>query len=279
VIDSYRAAGNIAYQLGYLTAAVGIPLVGLTLLIVGLSQRSRSRARRTAYPPPYPSYPPPSGYPPNAGYPGPPPPPGVYPGYPTGYPPARTGSSGTALIAIGVVLLVFGGVGIAGRAASVGSRTSTAIRSSTAEASPSAKPTSLQVGQCITESSYRTGFIGSGPFDCTDPASNYELAARVPAGGACPDGKSDGSVYDRLTNDSNTLCFLPNLKEGKCYTQTPGPPTETVSPVDCTDTQRSQLKVAQRIDGSTDASLCPPGTKAIDFPRPARLYCFGTGGS
>ena len=282
---TYLAADDIAYRAGYLVAAIGIPLVGLILLIVGLKQRSRRRLRPGPYAPPYPPpYPPPPGYPPNAGYPAPPPPPGAYPGYPVGYPPPRTGSSGTALIAIGVVLLLLGGLGILGRAAVVSSKKPSSASSAgsstqatpSAQASPSSKPPSLQVGGCISESSFRTGSVSSGPFDCTDPALNYELASRGGRGDACPDGKSHGSVYDRLNGESETLCFLPNLKQGQCYSTTDSGPAETVTLADCADTTRARLRVDKRVDGSTDTTQCAPGTKGIDFPSPARLYCLET---
>lgn len=290
MIDTYLAAGNIAYQAGYLTAAIGIPLVGLILLIVGLNQRSRGRRQPPGpYPPPYPpQYPPAPGYPPNVGYPGPPPPPGAYPGYPPAFPPPRTGSAGTALIVIGVVLLVLGGFGILGRLAAAGSKKSAGSDTSSSQFTTSAqvstsspvrtssKGSPLQIGQCITETNFRTGSLDSGPSDCADVASDYELAAQGGRGAACPDGKSTGSIYDRLTNQSNTLCFLPNLKQGQCYMTTQGV-TETVGPVDCTDS-RAQLRVIQRTDGSTDTTQCPPVTKAIAFPSPPRMYCVQTMG-
>jgi hypothetical protein len=283
VLATYLADRDIGFQAGYLAAALGIPLVGLILQIVGLRQRSRRRPRPGPYPPPFPpAYPPPPGYPPNAGYPptagypAPPPPPGAFPGYPMGYPPPRGGSSGTALIAIGVVLLVLGGLGIVGRAAVVSSKPSAKTHATSVEASPSVGPPGLQVGGCISEFSFRIGLVGTGPFDCADPELIYELAARGGHGQPCPDGKSQHSVYDKLNGDSDTLCFLPNLKQGQCYSAMQGGQAETVVRADCSDTTRPRFRVSRRIDGSTDTTQCPPGTKAIDFPSPARVYCLET---
>jgi hypothetical protein len=123
------AEGSAAEHAGELIAAFGFPIVGLMMLLLGLRRRSqiRSRARMLPPPGPYPyGYPPPSG-PVNAGYPnpqGPPLPPTYPPAYPPGYPaPRPVGSSGTALIVVGSLLLAFGVFGFLGRAANVVSRT------------------------------------------------------------------------------------------------------------------------------------------------------------
>jgi hypothetical protein len=273
VTATYLASGDVGFQAGYSLAAFGIPAVGLILLIVGIKQRSGNRRQPGTYPPP-------PGLPANTGYPGPPPPPGPYPGYPAGFaPPPRAGSPGTALIVIGAVLLMLGALGIVGRLAAAGSRTSAEARNTSGQVSPSSPASSLQVGQCIGEFTFRTGVITSAAADCGDPESVYELAARGGPTATCPDGKQDGSVYDRLTNESVTLCFVLNLKQGQCYMRMQGGPAETLSPVDCTDTRFAQLKVAQRTDGSTDTTQCPPGAKAISYPTPARLYCLVSAGS
>ena len=41
----------------------------------------------------------------------------------------------------------------------------------------------------------------------------------------------------------------------------------------CNEARSSQIKVVQRIDGSTDTSQCPPGIKGISYPTPAVVYC------
>jgi hypothetical protein len=79
--DAIGAAARLAFDLG-------VPLIGLTCLLIGLWERRRSRARTPVYP--YPPGPPPMRYPgpPPTAYPDPypgPPRPG-YPPYP-GYPP------------------------------------------------------------------------------------------------------------------------------------------------------------------------------------------------
>ncbi|WP_142281607.1 hypothetical protein [Mycobacterium kyorinense] len=145
MVTTFLAERDAAVQVGYLIGLFGIPLAGLVMLIIGLQQRSRSRMQPGPYPP---GYPPPPGMPggspyqpgpwpqhpqtPGSGYPPPPGPgpqqpqmpypPMPYPGYP---PPRRPGAApGTALIAIGTVLLVLGLLGILGRLASAASTSS-----------------------------------------------------------------------------------------------------------------------------------------------------------
>lgn len=184
----------------------------------------------------------------------------------------RAGSSGTALIVVGALLLAFGGLGIVARLATAASRTTERSHAALGQSSPSGLAPSLQVGECISEFNFRTG-VFTATADCGDPESAYELAARVGASETCPDGKRDGSVYDRLTDESITMCFVLNLKQGQCYMRMQGGPAETLSPIDCSDTRFAQVSVSQRVDGSTDTARCPPGVKAVAYPAPARLYC------
>jgi hypothetical protein len=53
----------------------------------------------------------------------------------------------------------------------------------------------------------------------------------------------------------------------------------TMSLGECGDTKSPQVRVVQRIDGSTDKAQCPGGTKAIAYPVPARVYCLENAGS
>ena len=88
----------------------------------------------------------PPGIPPNTGYPsqpGPPQPPTYPPYYPAGYPATRPrGSSGTALIVVGSILLTFGLLGVFGH-----------LGRAAFQAGRSAR--SANVGQCIAESNMR----------------------------------------------------------------------------------------------------------------------------
>ncbi|OBG28309.1 hypothetical protein A5764_25825 [Mycobacterium sp. 852002-51057_SCH5723018] len=260
----------------------GIPVIGLVCLVIGLVQRSRSRQRPGPYPPPYGTPPPvPPGYPypppPPMGYPGPYP--GFpYPGYPPGLPPRRrTGQSGTALIIIGALLLTLGGVGIVGNLARVNSERPQGLPGAD-RSHPSTEAPTPEIGRCFGEFELGIGSLNGAPESCTDPVATYELAAKGGPTATCPDGKRDGSVYARLTNESFTLCFALNLQQGQCYLRTDANTTKTWTPTDCANARYAKFRVDKRIDGSTDETLCPPGMTARAFPIPPRVYCLAKEG-
>jgi hypothetical protein len=182
------------------------------------------------------------------------------------------GAAGAALIVAGVAVLVFGRVGIAGRLEHATSGAADRSRDAARQPNPPGAAPSLQIGQCVSEFSFRAGVL-TATADCADPGSPYELAASVGPAATCPDGKREGSVYDRLTSSATTLCFVLNLKQGQCYMRMQGGPSETLSPIDCADTRFAQVSVTQRVDGSTDTRQCPAGVKAVAYPSPARSYC------
>jgi hypothetical protein len=248
--DVAPVAGRLAFDLG-------IPLIGLICLVIGLWTRSRSRRQpRPAYP--YPPGPRPMGYPgpPPTNYPGPP-----YPGYPPPVaPPRRASGASTALITIGAVVLV---LGIVGDFANVASRLA-----------KRQEHTSMRVGECITQMSYRSELFNSSPNnDCANPTNTYQLASKGGSSATCPDGKREGSIYDRYTDDSTILCFALNLKQDLCYELGPDPNHPTMKLSSCGDTVSRQIRVVQRVDGSTDRSSCPEGGKGISYPTPAVVYC------
>jgi hypothetical protein len=251
-----------------------LPAAGLICLIIGLLRRSRGRLQAAPYPPPYPMAP---GYPVNPGYPYPPTPPVGYPGpYPApsyaGYQPLpQAEKSGTGLIITGVVLLVLGALGILGQLANVTSAHDDGSRT-TGQALPSSPAAGPEIGQCFSEFEVGIGKLDQST-DCANPVATYELAAKVGPTATCPDNKRDGSLYARFTNESRTLCFAANLKQGQCYLRTDEHTTRTWTPADCAEARYARFKVDKRIDGSTDKTPCPPGDKGLAYPVPARVYC------
>ncbi|AFS12554.1 MULTISPECIES: LppU/SCO3897 family protein [Mycobacterium] len=257
---------------GRLMFLLGLPATGLTLLIIGLARRSRARRQTPPLPPPYhPGYPYP---PPPPGYPGPYPTPPPYPGYP---PRPAAGKSGTALIAVGAVLLALSGLAILGKIARFASHDDRRGSHTIGQASTSGSAAVPKVGQCFSEFEVRMGSLKS-PSDCANPVATFELAADEGPTATCPDGKRDGSVYSRLTNNAHTLCFIANLIEGHCYLQTDPTTTATWTPADCDNPRLATFKVFKRIDGSVDETHCPAGTKANSYPSPARVYCLARAG-
>jgi hypothetical protein len=228
-----------------LAVLVGVPAAGSLSLILWFWELSRRPSR------------PPPGYP----Y--------QHPGYPVAAP---RRSSAMVLITLGSVLLALGGMGLLGQAAGVGSRKGGHTRSP-------ATGISLRVGQCIGEIQYRTQLFNVG-HGCADLGSTYELAARGGAAASCPDGKREHSTYDRFTDEDTILCFALNLRPSQCYTIESDEDAIALGLTLCGDPRQAQVRVMQRIDGRTDTSDCPPGTKAVSYPKPARLYCLarvGTG--
>jgi hypothetical protein len=244
--------------LGEVTFALGVPLIGLICLGIGLWERSRSRRRpRPGYP--YPPGPPPMGYP--GPYPGPP-----YPGYPPhpGYrpplQPGRASGASTALITIGAVILVFGIFGD--------------LAAGVSRFAEHQEHTSMRVGECITQTSYRSESFTSSPGnDCENPVNTYLLAAKGGSSESCPDGKRDGSIYDRYTDSSTILCFALNLKQGQCYLVSGERDSPKLSLGDCNDHQSGVMRVVQRIDGTTNSSDCPAGVNGVSYPTPPVVYC------
>lgn len=253
-----------AYNAGVIIGALLFPLTGLTLLIVGLVQRFRSPQVPLVQPQWNPgygaAYPPPTQWsqPGQWQQPGQPPyypQPGQWPA-----PPRPPKKRGTGLIIAGTVLLVLSLLGIVGRAG----LSANSVRG-------------LDVGDCVTESEF--GERNAKPVSCSDPEAVMELASKGGADSDCPDGKGRKNTdYTTLFWDNGTLCFAANFIEGKCYAThmfaTSGPPFTLE---DCGGSG-AEVKVVERIDGTTDDGRCPSGTKPVSYVEPARLYCLQPAG-
>ncbi|CAN5381819.1 hypothetical protein BH09ACT8_BH09ACT8_06420 [soil metagenome] len=251
---------------GRLVVQLTVPLAGVVLVILGvvyLVRGARANKRVPIYPP-QPMWPPPPGwqpqYPPPPGYQTPP---GYYPQpqpYPTG-PPAWTaaplppksthGRTGAILLVIGILLLGTAVVSAAGRVAK--------------EAT-----SAIEVGQCTDMAAADTPNDLTA-IDCGDPAAVDELVSRSETN-ECPDGEPVGSgksLYASMSNGSTAYCFIPNLRQGQCYTVDTG--SWVFKPSDCS--AELAVLVAKRIDGKDDESLCGADAKPIAYPKPPRTYC------
>jgi hypothetical protein len=252
------AEGTDAGHLGELIGFFGFPVAGLILLIVGLVRRSQSRRQPGIQSPmgpppghqPY-GYPPPSG--PVAGYPhfpGPPP-------YPPRYPaPRRSGSSGTALLVTGSILLAVSVLGFIGRLGEVSSESQRSAR----------------VGQCLSQSDFQNNDLTATPRDCANPDSLFEVAAKGDGSTNCPDGKLEDSKYAFLRKGTTTLCLMLNLQRDQCYTATGTADHPSFAAATCA-AAGPRIKVVTRDEESSDVTRCPSGTRAFSYPSPARLYC------
>ncbi len=219
-----------AVQVGRITARLFFPFAGVVLVIAGILLRVRARAATK----------PPPGYYQQPQYPyAPPAPP----------PPSPDKRKGSVLLVVGALLI---GVALVGAVERVARQND-----------------ALAVGNCGTA-------VGQSPddfqpVDCDDPAAVVEVASRSDTN-TCPDGKQAGtrdSDYGNISNGSTAYCFLPNLKEGSCYTVDMA--KDELKPADCNSDLA--VLVAKRVDGSTDESVCAASSKALVYTTPARVYC------
>lgn len=234
---AYLASEGAAYQAGRLAASISIPAVGLALLIIGLRERSRSRRR------------------PGPGYPG------------DDASPRHASGASSALIAIGAVVLAFGIVG--NLAANVASKPDEGRQHQSFVVD-----TTIRVGECITQIDYVAKSFSSRPNnDCAIPANLYELADKGGAYTKCPDGKREDSIYYGYSDEFTNLCFALNLKQDECYLVEGDRNSPRLNVDDCSNARPGEVRVVQRIDGSTEKTQCPPGEKSVSYPVPARVYC------
>jgi hypothetical protein len=133
------------------------------------------------------------------------------------------------------------------------------------------------VGHCLYFSSYSATDPTQTTLqarDCSDSSATYEVATNTSGTATCA---ANDQTYRQLDASNtatvqNTLCLVPDLREGQCYKHAGGGPLVAAS---CTESDNTVVKVAKRIDGRADASLCAefPAGSAITFDKPARTYC------
>ncbi|WP_445169448.1 hypothetical protein ACTXG7_09075 [Mycolicibacterium sp. Dal123E01] len=247
----------------YVGEVIAFPAVGVLLLVLGLRERSKARRAQPPYPPGYPGYPsyPPPGYPP-PGY------PPSHPGYPPVPPPPRP-TAGRGLITAGTILIALSLLGTAARVANSAGEHKAAENT--------APP--VEIGQCITSEALASGVIGRKDIvSCTESAGVFEVVTAGPADARCPDRGRDGTDFARWTNDSATLCLIPNLLTDQCYATVKHAVadrnrSDTIKPVACTDTT-AEFKVLQRFE-KVDYDLCPVGSHQKIWTTPPRTYCTG----
>jgi hypothetical protein len=222
-----------AYYAGYLALPIG---AGIIMLIIGYSRRRASQPKVV------------------------PPPPNPYAQLPHYYRPpgaAPRHRRGTGLIVAGAVLVAVTALGAVGRAATASDGASSSGR--------------IHVGDCVSAQNLKRSGAWK-PIDCADPQANFELAA-VSGSAQCPDKPIRDTAYVYLSTSSSTMCFIPVLAQGACFR---ADSLQTVfNVVPCADRPAGAkvAKVAKRIDGSTDATLCATATKPLAYPKPARVYC------
>mgnify|MGYP006876022044 CR=1 FL=1 len=213
--------------------------------------------------PPGPPYPQQPGQP-YPGQPGQPYPQQPYPQQPGTYgaPPPRKSRKGLWIgIALAAVLLVGALVAIGVVAVTIGNSSD------------------LEAGKCVEFSSLSQNAADSKYEikDCSDDAATFEVASKTEGTATCNENDLTYTLVEK--NDTakvqETVCMVPNLKEGKCYVhQDDG--RFVVSGCEAADA----AKVVKRVDGKADESLCAeyPPDSAVTYQKPARTYCAVIGG-
>lgn len=173
-----------------------------------------------------------------------------------------------------------GGVGVAVTA--ITALVTIAVRHDGGGGSGGGGGAALRPGQCVSSDDYAA--YRMQPTDCDDPAAVYEFAGTA-AMSICPDGNQtqDGAYFlEAPDQHSDVLCFALNLRQGSCYLWDLS--AKTVTPLDCSEASSratstaGAVKVAERVDGSSDGSRCAPEAKAMVFAVPARVYCLAKAG-
>jgi hypothetical protein len=193
-----------------------------------------------------------------------------YPPPPSHWPPPRPKPRGTAMIVTGAVTLGLSLLGGVVRAAEPSDESSGSSTSTKLPRLDSAS--TLSIGQCVGEKDFANR--DPKPTDCQNPSAVMELVSRGGANANCPDGKGHAETdYTTLFWDNATLCFAANFVEGDCYAVNSDDSSKPPFTHEDCDDPNAQVKVVQRVDGTTDAAQCSTGTKPIAYPHPARLYC------
>lgn len=167
--------------------------------------------------------------------------------------PSQPPGRGTVLIVIGAMVLMLGAGHVLSYLAD--SRVSQAVGN-------------VEVGQCITAQAYDEGRMNSEPVDCRRPDATMELVSTGDGEATCPDGSRNSPRYPALTNEVRTHCFALNLREGQCYAV-----AGTFAPANCID-PTATVKVARRVDGTSEATGCPAQARVVSYREPPRAYCF-----
>ncbi|WP_434451353.1 hypothetical protein [Lentzea sp. E54] len=103
---------------------------------------------------------------------------------------------------------------------------------------------------------------------CDDVSATHRVAAMLnSAEEPCP---AEG-IYEQMQSDGKSLCLMPNLAEGNCYTSTDDGAFKKEA---CTT--ESPVKIVKKVDGlPEEGTVCPEGSSELRFSEPASVYCMG----
>ncbi|KJK47870.1 hypothetical protein UK23_18795 [Lentzea aerocolonigenes] len=103
---------------------------------------------------------------------------------------------------------------------------------------------------------------------CGDAAATHKVAKVLKnADEPCP----EEGIYEPVKDGGDSLCLMPNLAEGKCYTSGDDGAFKAEA---CTT--ESPVKIVKKVDGlPEEGTVCPEGSSELRFSEPASVYCMG----
>ncbi|MEU3648924.1 hypothetical protein AB0E59_36505 [Lentzea sp. NPDC034063] len=131
---------------------------------------------------------------------------------------------------------------------------------------------STSVGDCVSASPKDVdkpdGDWNISSKSCSDVDATHRVASVLKnAEDQCP---AEG-IYEQMQSDGKTMCLMPNLAEGNCYTSSDDGAFKKEA---CTTD--SPVKIVKKVDGlPEEGSVCPEGSSELRFTEPASVYCMG----
>jgi hypothetical protein len=129
-----------------------------------------------------------------------------------------------------------------------------------------------KVGDCVSASPKDVdkpdGDWNISSQSCGDTAATHRVAKVLnSAEDPCP----DEGIYEPVKSGGDSLCLMPNLAEGNCYTSGDDGAFKKEA---CTT--ESPVKIVKKVDGlPEEGTVCPEGSSELRFSEPASVYCMG----
>jgi hypothetical protein len=131
---------------------------------------------------------------------------------------------------------------------------------------------STAVGDCVSASPKDVdkpdGDWNISSKSCGDVDATHRVAAMLKnAEDQCP---AEG-IYEQMQSDGKSMCLMPNLAEGNCYTSSDDGAFKKEA---CTT--ESPVKIVKKVDGlPEEGTVCPEGSSELRFTEPASVYGMG----
>ncbi len=130
----------------------------------------------------------------------------------------------------------------------------------------------LNVGDCVSASPQDVdkpdGEWNVSSQSCHDQAATHKVAKML---GNPEDPCPDEGIYEPVKASGDSMCLMPNLAEGNCYTSSDDGAFKKEA---CT--VESPVKIVKKVDGlPEEGTVCPEGSSELRFSEPASVYCMG----